>query len=64
LDSYDKVFKIVAQKQAKLAAAEAELAEQMKKLDAKRAELKVFIDKLSALNDTFESKQLSLFIFC
>jgi hypothetical protein len=34
----------------------------MKKLDAKRAELKVFIDKLSALNDTFESKQLSLFI--
>jgi dynein heavy chain, axonemal len=64
LDSYDKVFKIVAPKQAKLAAAEAELAEQMKKLDAKRAELKVFIDKLSALNDTFESKQLSLFIFC
>ncbi len=64
MDSYDKVFKIVAPKQAKLAAAEAELAEQMKKLDAKRAELKVFIDKLSALNDTFESKQLSLFIFC
>ena len=29
----------------------------MKKLDAKRAELKVFVEKLSGLNDTFESKQ-------
>ena len=57
LDSYDKVFKIVAPKQARLAAAESELAEQMKKLDAKRAELKVFVEKLSGLNDTFESKQ-------
>jgi dynein heavy chain len=60
LDSYDKVFKIVAPKQARLAAAEAELAEQMKKLDAKRAELKVFVEKLSGLNDTFESEIIKI----
>lgn len=60
LDSYDKVYKIVQPKQARLAAAEAELAEQMKKLDAKRAELKVFIEKLSGLNDTFESRFIFL----
>jgi dynein heavy chain, axonemal len=56
MDSYDKVFKIVAPKQARLAQAESELAEQMKKLDAKRAELKVYVDKLQGLNDQFESK--------
>lgn len=55
MDSYDKVFKIVAPKQARLAQAEAELAEQMKKLDAKRTELKQYMDKLEGLNDQFES---------
>lgn len=56
LDSYDRVFKIVAPKQEALAAAESELGEQMKKLDAKRAELKTYVDKLQGLNDHFESK--------
>lgn len=56
MDSYDKVFKVVAPKQARLAQAESELAEQMKKLDAKRAELKQYIEKLDGLNDQFESK--------
>lgn len=56
MDSYDKVFKIVAPKQARLAQAEAELAGQMKKLDSKRIELKQYMDKLEALNDQFESK--------
>jgi dynein heavy chain len=56
MDSYDKVYKIVAPKQARLAQAEAELAEQMKKLDAKRAELKQYMNKLQLLNDQFESK--------
>ena len=58
MDSYDKVFKIVAPKQARLAQAESELNEQMKKLDAKRSELKQYIDKLQGLNDTFESMRL------
>jgi dynein heavy chain len=62
MDMYDKVYKVVAPKQARLAEAEASLAEQMKKLDAKRAELKQYIEKLEVLNDQFESK-LS-FIFC
>ena len=56
MDSYDRVFKIVAPKQEALAAAESELSEQMKKLDAKRAELKQYVDKLQKLNDNFESK--------
>jgi dynein heavy chain len=45
----------VAPKQEALAAAESELADQMKKLDAKRAELKQYVDKLQGLNDHFES---------
>jgi len=40
LDVYDRVIKIVAPKKLKLAAAEAELAIQMKKLNAKRKQLK------------------------
>jgi len=40
LDVYDRVIKIVAPKKLKLAAAEAELAVQMKKLNAKRKQLK------------------------
>jgi dynein heavy chain len=55
MDSYDRVYKIVAPKQARLAQAEAELAGQMQKLEAKRAELKLYVDKLNALNDQFES---------
>jgi len=40
LDVYDRVIKIVAPKKLKLATAEAELATQMKKLNAKRKQLK------------------------
>lgn len=40
LDVYDRVIKIVAPKKLKLADAEAELANQMKMLNAKRKELK------------------------
>jgi len=40
LDVYDRVIKIVAPKKLKLAAAEAELATQMTKLNAKRKQLK------------------------
>jgi dynein heavy chain len=56
MDSYDKVYKVVAPKQARLAQAEAELGVQMQKLEAKRAELKLYVDKLNVLNDQFESK--------
>lgn len=40
MDQYDKVAKIVAPKKVKLLAAETELANQMSKLDGKRAQLK------------------------
>lgn len=40
MDIYDRVAKVVAPKKAKLAEAEAELAIQMEKLNAKRAQLK------------------------
>jgi len=40
LDVYDRVIKVVAPKKLKLAAAEAELATQMTKLNAKRKQLK------------------------
>ena len=40
MDVYDRVAKVVAPKKAKLAEAEAELGEQMDKLNTKRAELK------------------------
>jgi dynein heavy chain len=63
MDMYDKVYKVVAPKQARLAEAEASLAEQMKKLDAKRAELKQYIEKLEVLNDQFESKNCCFVIF-
>lgn len=63
MDSYDKVFKIVAPKQARLAQAESELAEQMKKLESKRAELKQYMDKLEGLNDQFESKHHIIIYF-
>lgn len=56
MDIYDRVAKIVAPKQQALAAAEAELADQMEKLNSKRAELQVILDKLQALNDYFAEK--------
>jgi len=40
LDVYDRVIKVVAPKKLKLAEAEADLATQMKKLNAKRKQLK------------------------
>lgn len=40
LDIYDRVAKVVAPKKIALAEAESELAVQMEKLNAKRAELK------------------------
>ncbi|CAB3991140.1 dynein heavy chain 3, axonemal-like, partial [Paramuricea clavata] len=55
LEVYDRVAKVVAPKKEKLAAAEAELAIQMKQLNAKRAELKEVEDKLQALNDQFDA---------
>lgn len=51
-----QVSKIVAPKKAALAAAEAELSEQMEKLNSKRAELQVILDSLQALNDFFAEK--------
>lgn len=56
MDVYDRVAKIVAPKQAALAGAEAELTEQMEKLNSKRAELQVILDKLQGLNDFFAEK--------
>ncbi|XP_031567893.1 dynein heavy chain 3, axonemal-like [Actinia tenebrosa] len=54
MEVYDRVAKVVGPKKEKLAAAEAELAIQMEKLNLKRAQLKEVMDKLQALNDEFE----------
>lgn len=56
MDIYDRVARIVAPKKQALAAAEAELADQMEKLNAKRTELQVILDKLQRLNDFFAEK--------
>lgn len=56
MDVYDKVAKIVAPKKLALSGAENELAQQMEKLNAKRAELQVILDKLQKLNDFFAEK--------
>ncbi|XP_059216601.1 dynein axonemal heavy chain 3 isoform X2 [Stomoxys calcitrans] len=56
MDVYDKVARIVMPKKAALAEAENELASQMEKLNAKRAELQVILDKLQKLNDFFAEK--------
>lgn len=56
MEVYDRVAKIVAPKKIALAGAEAELAQQMEKLNAKRAELQVILDKLQKLNDFFAEK--------
>lgn len=56
MDVYDRVAKIVAPKKIALGAAEDELAQQMEKLNAKRAELQKIYDKLQKLNDFFAEK--------
>ncbi|XP_070136648.1 dynein axonemal heavy chain 3 [Drosophila bipectinata] len=56
MDVYDKVARIVMPKKAALAEAEGELSQQMEKLNAKRAELQVILDKLQKLNDFFAEK--------
>lgn len=56
MDIYDRVAKIVAPKQQALALAETELADQMEKLNSKRTELQIILDKLQALNDFFAEK--------
>lgn len=56
MDIYDRVAKIVAPKQQALAVAELELADQMEKLNSKRTELQVILDKLRGLNDFFAEK--------
>ncbi|KAL1398756.1 hypothetical protein pipiens_008712 [Culex pipiens pipiens] len=56
MEIYDRVAKIVAPKKVALAGAEAELAMQMEKLNAKRAELQEILDKLQKLNDFFAEK--------
>lgn len=56
MDIYDRVAKIVAPKQQALALAEAELADQMEKLNSKRNELQIILDKLQGLNDFFAEK--------
>uniref|UniRef100_A0A1B0B0B8 Dynein heavy chain 3, axonemal n=1 Tax=Glossina palpalis gambiensis TaxID=67801 RepID=A0A1B0B0B8_9MUSC len=56
MDVYDKVARIVMPKKAALAEAENDLASQMEKLNAKRAELQIILDKLQKLNDFFAEK--------
>lgn len=56
LDIYDRVAKIVAPKKKSLAFAEEELAQQMEKLNQKRAELQEILNKLQKLNDDFAEK--------
>ncbi|KAJ3222668.1 Dynein heavy chain 3, axonemal [Clydaea vesicula] len=55
LDKYDVVAKVVGPKKEALAKAEGELAEEMAKLNAKRAELKEVEDKMAALESNFAS---------
>lgn len=55
LDKYDVVAKVVGPKKIALAQAESELAVEMAKLNAKRAELKEVEDKMSALENNFKA---------
>uniref|UniRef100_H2ZME7 Dynein axonemal heavy chain 3 n=1 Tax=Ciona savignyi TaxID=51511 RepID=H2ZME7_CIOSA len=55
MEVYERVAKVVAPKKIKLAEAEGELAVQMKKLNAKRAELKEVLDKVEALQAEFDA---------
>jgi len=57
MEAYDRVAKVVAPKKAKLAEAEAEFAELMVGLNAKRAELKEVEDKLADLNSKLQEMQ-------
>ena len=50
---YDRVIKIVAPKKAKLSEAETELANQMDKLNEKRAQLQQVTDKLQVIYSNF-----------
>jgi len=56
MEVYDRVAKIVAPKKIALAGAENELSQQMEKLNTKRAELQLILDKLQKLNDFFAEK--------
>ncbi|KAJ3328189.1 Dynein heavy chain 7, axonemal [Blyttiomyces sp. JEL0837] len=55
LDKYDIVAKVVGPKKESLAKAEGELAVEMAKLNAKRAELKEVEDKMEALESSFRA---------
>ncbi|CAD5122382.1 DgyrCDS10813 [Dimorphilus gyrociliatus] len=55
MDTYDRIARVVAPKKAKLDEAESELAVQMDKLNAKRAQVNEVTSKLQALNDEFEA---------
>ncbi|XP_038618403.1 dynein heavy chain 3, axonemal [Tachyglossus aculeatus] len=54
MEVYDRVAKVVAPKRERLREAEGKLEVQMQKLNLKRAELKLVVDRLQALNDEFE----------
>ncbi|XP_030655837.1 dynein heavy chain 3, axonemal [Nomascus leucogenys] len=54
MEVYDRVAKVVAPKRERLREAEGKLDAQMQKLNQKRAELKLVVDRLQALNDDFE----------
>ncbi|XP_062820321.1 dynein axonemal heavy chain 3 [Anolis carolinensis] len=54
MEVYDRVAKVVAPKRERLRKAEGLLEIQMQKLNTKRAELKMLMDRLQALNDEFE----------
>ena len=51
MEVYDRVAKVVAPKREMLKTAEADYAEGMKALEAKRAELKIVLDKLKGMED-------------
>lgn len=56
MDVYDRVAKIVAPKKMALAEAENDLQAQMEKLNEKKEELQVILNKLQKLNDAFAEK--------
>ena len=57
MEAYDRVAKVVAPKKEKLKAAEAEYAELMVGLNAKKAELKLVEDRLAELNAKLQEMQ-------
>lgn len=56
MEIYDRVAKIVAPKKIALAGAERELQTQMEKLNEKKEELMIILNKLQKLNDYFAEK--------